>query len=234
MATNYKKKKNRVIRSKSKKRTNRRRAGPLTITRPQISSSGLPQNYPMKMKYSTTLNITLPAYPLNVCQQFNLNSIYDPDRTGTGHQPYFRDQMAQFYDFYKVLGCKVTINCTVLQAHCNVVFRADDNTTVVSNFTLEQERPGATKCLVCQPPVKNIYFKKYFSIPKVLRISPKEYRQDDTLKTAIGSNPSASYPAILNILFENADHAGSADTIIMNAVLEYDVMLMDLTVQSQS
>lgn len=225
-------------RTSKKKRTNRKRGykkrGIMSIPRPNVSSSGLPPNYPMKMKYSDTLNLTLPSYPLNITQQYNLNSIYDPNRTGIGHQPYFRDQMAQFYDFYKVLACKVTVTTTSLNSYTNIVFRADDNTTVVSNFTLEQERPGATKCLVSCPPTRPVKYNKTFSIPKVLKISSKEYKEDDAYKVAQGSNPSAAYPAVLNILFEQADHLGSPETILFNIVLEYDVMLMDLTVQSQS
>ncbi len=33
---------------------------------------------------------------------FRLNSLYDPDLTGTGHQPYGFDQFAALYSRYKV------------------------------------------------------------------------------------------------------------------------------------
>lgn len=39
--------------------------------------------------------------------QFNLNSLFDPNRTGTGHQPLGFDQWATFYNRYRVLGVDV-------------------------------------------------------------------------------------------------------------------------------
>ena len=37
------------------------------------------------------------------------NSIFDPDVSGGGHQPRGHDQMAAYYDKYRVLSCKVKI-----------------------------------------------------------------------------------------------------------------------------
>ena len=39
-----------------------------------------------------------------------LNSIYDPDVTGTGHQPILRDLWASQYDYYAVLATHVKVN----------------------------------------------------------------------------------------------------------------------------
>lgn len=40
---------------------------------------------------------------------WRLNSLFDPDETGVGHQPYGRDQMAGLYNRYKVLSADVTL-----------------------------------------------------------------------------------------------------------------------------
>lgn len=42
-------------------------------------------------------------------QVFNLNSLYDPDKTGTGHQPYGYDALQVAYNRYKVHGCLVEL-----------------------------------------------------------------------------------------------------------------------------
>lgn len=39
---------------------------------------------------------------------FRANSIYDPDYTGTGHQPFYHDELAQLYSNYVVIGFKAT------------------------------------------------------------------------------------------------------------------------------
>ena len=38
-----------------------------------------------------------------------MNSLFDPNRTGTGHQPYGFDQLSTFYNRYYVTGSKMTV-----------------------------------------------------------------------------------------------------------------------------
>lgn len=203
------------------------------FARPLTSTSGLPGNYPMRMRYADVLNISVPAYGVPVLHQFNLNSIYDPDRTGGGHQPYFRDQMAQFYDFYKVRSCNFKFVLTTFEnRHYIVSVRPDDNVTIVSNLTLEMERPGATNILFTEV-AKPTKFSKRYDIAHILKSKKKEYLEDDTYKTAITSNPSI--PTVLNILIANMDSSDANATIVGLAfVMEFDLMLQDITVQAQS
>lgn len=205
------------------------------FARPLTSSSGLPSNYPIRMRYADVLNITVPAYGVAKLWQFDLNSIYFPDRTSgaSGHQPYFRDQMAQFYDYYKVRSCLFKFVCTGLEnRHYIISCRPDDNTTAVSNLTLEMERPGATNILFTEV-AKPTKFTRRYDIARILKISKKEYLEDDGLKTAQGSSPAQ--PAILNLLIANSDiNDGTSSTIALYFVMEFDLMLHDLTVQSQS
>lgn len=41
---------------------------------------------------------------------FRANSLFDPDYTGTGHQPYRYDQLATIYQKYRVVSSKITVN----------------------------------------------------------------------------------------------------------------------------
>lgn len=47
---------------------------------------------------------------------FMLNSIFDPDVTGVGHQPAFRDEWNSLYSTYRVTGCTWQINFTYVRA----------------------------------------------------------------------------------------------------------------------
>lgn len=40
---------------------------------------------------------------------FRGNSLFDPDFTGTGHQPYGFDQWNNFYERYTVVGCSIRV-----------------------------------------------------------------------------------------------------------------------------
>ncbi|AXH75925.1 MAG: putative capsid protein [Cressdnaviricota sp.] len=99
-------------RKRSSPRTRPRRRGRKRTYRRRRYSSRLP----------TTLVPSTKVVTLRYCQdvtidgtiggpgtyQFRANSIFDPDYTGVGHQPLGRDQWAQYYDHYIVIGAKIT------------------------------------------------------------------------------------------------------------------------------
>lgn len=57
------------------------------------------------MKYVTQITIDPPIGGVGT-HVFTANGIFDPDITGTGHQPMGRDEWATFYDHYTVIGSK--------------------------------------------------------------------------------------------------------------------------------
>lgn len=63
----------------------------------------------VKMKYCTQVNFN-PALLNAASHIFRANSIFDPDFTGSGGQPYGHDQYQAIYTSYRVL--KSTIRCT--------------------------------------------------------------------------------------------------------------------------
>jgi len=81
---------------------------PLMMSR---DSSGFPDQLKIKLKYSELLVLTslVGAVTSNA---FRMNSIFDPNQTGTGHQPYAFDQWAAMYSKYCVLGSKLTATFT--------------------------------------------------------------------------------------------------------------------------
>lgn len=54
-------------------------------------------------------------------QQFKINSIYDPDLTGSGNQPLGRDTYAAIYDYYKVLEVDIKVEIVDLTYRENLV-----------------------------------------------------------------------------------------------------------------
>jgi len=79
--------------------------------RPYISNnlSGMPKTRRAILRYTdhvTSITSTLGALGSYV---FRANGIYDPNYTGTGHQPMGFDQWAALYNHYVVLGAKMTV-----------------------------------------------------------------------------------------------------------------------------
>lgn len=67
----------------------------------------MPMRYKTKLMYCDVLNVTYTA-PLGVqWYTFRMNSLFDPDFTGIGHQPAGYDQITPFYNSWIVTGVKV-------------------------------------------------------------------------------------------------------------------------------
>lgn len=81
-------------------------------------------------KHKYTMNKTLQAtyvagdIPGTALQSFRTASLFDPDRTGVGHQPLFYDEMSAIYNQYRVLGAKCRVRFVNMSNEPVVVFGA--------------------------------------------------------------------------------------------------------------
>lgn len=92
--------------TKRKRRVKKRR------TLPKRRRSSFAKTFPKSMAVQMTYcdEITVPNRDAGSAPYtFRLNSIFDPDFTGTGHQPRGHDQYATIYQKYCVVGAKVLV-----------------------------------------------------------------------------------------------------------------------------
>ena len=78
-------------------------------SRSMTTHGGFPQTRRITMKYCDSVPVAGIANSLSY-YLFSANSIYDPNRTGGGHQPVGHDQWNLFYNHYVVVGSK--FKCT--------------------------------------------------------------------------------------------------------------------------
>lgn len=73
---------------------------------------------------------------------YSCNGIYDPNISGTGHQPRYFDQMMEIYNHYTVVASKITVSFLApLDGSCTfTIFRDDDTTTNVTTSYQAIER----------------------------------------------------------------------------------------------
>lgn len=95
---------------------------------------GMPNSQMVKLKYVTTINLN-PGIGQMTSHYFSANGMYDPDITGTGHQPLFFDQYMASYDHYRVVGssCRITQLPETTNGTVNPVMWGcilDDNTSL--------------------------------------------------------------------------------------------------------
>lgn len=68
---------------------------------------------------------------------FSLNSLYDPNSTGVGHQPLGFDEFANMYDHYTVIGSRIKVMPVNLDStnSQNIALRMVDKTTGTPDMT---------------------------------------------------------------------------------------------------
>ena len=69
---------------------------------------GFPKSMMTRLKYVQNISLD-PTAGVGAIQVFRANSVYDPDMTGTGHQPSNFDKLATIYDRYTVVGSKIRV-----------------------------------------------------------------------------------------------------------------------------
>lgn len=127
-------------------------------------------------------------------QVFNLNSLFDPNRTGTGHQPYGFDQLAAIYNRYRVWETrwKVTFHAEsqgfyVLSVPSNGALA----TSIVdgSSFQSAGEIRGAvTKSQ--GTGANSVFLRGRMKLNNLNGTTPTEYEGDDRFQALTSSSPS--------------------------------------------
>jgi len=76
----------------------------------RLRALGLPAEFRMPMRYVESITLVAATGSLGI-YQYRTNSLFDPNFTGTGHQPYGFDQMKTYYASYLVTSSKASIEC---------------------------------------------------------------------------------------------------------------------------
>lgn len=202
-----------------KRRAPRRKAGLTNVNR---SLQPFANRYICKMKYATTIATNaLGSYILN------LNSLFDPDRTGIGHQPYGFDNLAAMYSRYRVIACGWRIqNPTgaVGNPLTTACIPSNDVSIAWSDTGIMLENPR-TRYITQNPgaPIMSLRGKQY--LPTLVGRTKAQYMADDSYQSAVTGSPTE-----LMILYLQTFNALSGLTIGgigLQVVLEYTVEFFD-------
>lgn len=201
---------------------------PIVRFRPSIF--GFPEKLLTKLRYCDYKNLTSTAGALNK-YFFNWNSTFDPDNSGGGHQPLYRDTYASIYDHYSVVSClaKVRIdNPTSVGFIVGVV--TDDDSSGSSTFQtlMEQSTADFDTLTPLTGSHSSIEFTRNWDCESVLGIDPYA---SETYKTAVGSDPTELSTLIVYSIPVDGVSTGTLSMIIE---LEFTVLWTELTTPTQS
>jgi len=184
------------------------------------------QRYITKLKYSDTLTLSLANSYQYV---FNLNSVFDPNRTGVGHQPYGFDQLAALYNRYRVISCKYIINGYSAGNPIRYGTIVSNDVPPLNNMSELAENPRA-QTRVQIPGGNTTQIRGLAYIPSVVGRNKAQYMADDRFQAQCTASPAEL--ALLTLYGATMTDAGS--DVLVNVTLEYTVEFFDAIPLDQS
>lgn len=192
---------------------------------------GFPLKMVAKLRYCDTYQIASTSGS-TAKQVLILNSTFDPDSTGTGHQPLYRDVYASIYDQYAVISArvKVTFLSNASTSSMLVGCTLEDDTTSSSTVNVLCEQATAQHHMLPNNAgsLSSHTFIYNWSCKKMLGIDPFV---SQTYKTAVGSNPTETSALVL--WAAPADGAATTTTTVF-VELDQTVLWTELSTPTSS
>jgi len=152
----------------------------------------LPPVLKTKLKY--TENVYASSAGGDYTYIFRLNSIYDFDYSGGGHQPMGHDQLSTLYDHYKVTGVRWVVkaylvdNTDVRPMRCAAW--VNDVTSNAATQSEAEEQAGAKNAMALYGGRDAGYLSGYTDIATVFGLTKEQSEGDGNLISLFGANPA--------------------------------------------
>lgn len=180
----------------------------------------IPARFITKHKYCEAINTDAGGGYI-----MNLNSLYDPNRTGTGHQPYGFDNLALLYNRYRVISCRwvLTSPNTAQVRQLGSVPSNDSGMTFPIFSTLKEQSRAQFVTHVPGAPAPLIKGSCY--LPALMGRTKAQYMADDQYASVVTGSPAEL--ALLYIQTATASDAYDP-TATVQVTLEYTVEWFDV------
>lgn len=184
------------------------------------------------MKYADVATVSLGGGTY-APYTMNLNSIFDPNRTGIGHQPYGFDLLSSTYNRYRVINCRYRISVHSNDNATNLQLAVIPTNDAISPLTISEVRENPRCKYVLQAPLDTIrVVAGNVYIPSLVGRTKAQYMADDRYQALTTANPNEL--ALLNLFAGTTTETGSTSSVIFNIQLEYTVEFFDIKHMPQS
>lgn len=145
-----------------------------------------------RLKYASQFSSTGLTIVAGVLSDyhFRINSLYDPDSSATGHQPYGFDQLIALYGNYRVFATSWIVTVPSSSQPLTVVVLPENGGTTFSNLEYMSEQPRAITRTTPYNGGTATMIKGKMYLPRLMGVSSAEYRTDDRFAGDASSNPA--------------------------------------------
>jgi len=185
---------------------------------------GFPAQKHVSMAYVSRHRLTTSVGSVSM-QQFRLNSLYDPDLTGSGHQPMGFDQWAAFYNHYVVTKCAYEIEfldvSSTAPVQSTLAFHVSDDATIATDLEeLTELGSQAAMASIYGPTVISgtVDIADFFRRPK------NTLTLDSELRSAVTTSPS---DVVVGSIVSQTNSQASSGTIDVIVKLVFTSVFME-------
>jgi hypothetical protein len=184
----------------------------------RLRALGLPAVFRMPMRYVESVTIVAATGSLGI-YQWRTNSLFDPNFTGTGHQPYGFDQMKTYYASYLVTSSKISVECLSSAAVVCLagVFTSAESSTGVTTADGMMEPGKGQGGLLYSNSTRG--FETKWSLASIADHDPADY---SALITASPANSD-----FFTVFVQDAYALAGSATVFCTAAIEYNVVWKD-------
>lgn len=200
-----------------------------------LSKAPVPNKFATKLRYADNIVIQ-PLSGLVGVHIFNANGLYDPDTTGTGHQPRGFDEFMSMYDHYTVIGAKITAwfcgssgSATNSPTVIGIALKDFTNLPTTKNDYMEGRNVVSTLLAFDNETHEVKRLTKTFSTRKFLGVSKP--LASSVLRGSASGNPTED--AYFHI-FAQALQPANIDPIRVQVVIDYLVVFTEPKQPAQS
>lgn len=174
--------------------------------------AGFPEDLTVRLRYNMFQPISTSNTTGQAVYQFKMNSVYDPDQTGTGHQPLYRDQLYLIYRYAVVTKCHFTINVStttisgvLINAQATTYLATDtDSSTAVERGQTNQAFIQLGKPAKLEGDV---------DMASLFGVLPQAILTDDLYRHANNADPSQL--AYLTLYMQDTESAASRISMVV-------------------
>jgi len=200
----------------------------------------LPRSFRAKLPYAETFQFTTGAAGVaGTAQRMALNSLFDPNYTGVGHQPYGFDQISTWYRTYLVHAAKIKLTATSIggSAEVAVLWKFDNpyGFTTLTGMTTDAatEAPMVGVGLLGASGNDRTFVKDLsVELHKVIGITKPQYVQEIS---TYGAEYTAAPSLLANFSVAISSFTGAAaEAATIQIYIEYDAEFFNPTQLAQS
>jgi len=185
-----------------------------------------PARVTKRLRYSTTFSGATTSGAITSTQVFRANDLFDPDFTGTGHQPMGFDQLMVWYNHFAVRHAKITIVVKNTTGSApTVCLRVDADSTPLTVIDRIVELGG---CVTESLEVKGSYgankrLQMSLDVAKLQGVSPVALTADANLRGTAASSPAE----ISYFHITMWDTSGATGSMEVDVILEQEATFFE-------